>query len=35
VMTHSYKKSGRYLVTVKGQDAGSGPGTFHVRVIVD
>lgn len=33
--THRYQKAGIYLVTVKGQDAGSGPGTFHVRVIVE
>jgi hypothetical protein len=33
--THTYKKSGVYLVTVTGQDSGSGPGIFHVRVIVD
>lgn len=34
-MTHRYEKSGVYIVTVRGADAGSGPGTFHVRVIVD
>ncbi|MCL4782461.1 MAG: peptidoglycan DD-metalloendopeptidase family protein [Bryobacterales bacterium] len=34
-LTHAYKKSGVYLVTVRGKDTGSGPGTFHVRVHVD
>ena len=32
---HRYNKAGTYVVTVRGQDAGSGPGTFHVRVIVE
>lgn len=33
--THTYQKAGVYVVTVKGEDAGSGTGTFHVRVIVE
>lgn len=32
---HRYTKSGVYVVTVRGEDAGSGPGVFHVRVVVD
>lgn len=32
---HSYKKSGVYVVTVRGEDSGSGPGVFHVRVVVE
>lgn len=34
-LTHSYQKSGVYVVTAKGKDIGSGPGVFHVRVVVD
>jgi PKD repeat protein len=33
--THRYAKPGVYKVTVRGQDSGSGPGVFHVRVFVD
>ncbi|MGK7397298.1 MAG: PKD domain-containing protein [Candidatus Cyclobacteriaceae bacterium M3_2C_046] len=32
---HVYQIPGNYLVTVSGSDAGAGPGTFHVRVIVE
>jgi len=33
--THKFGRSGTYVVTVKGTDAGSGPGTLKVRVIVE
>ena len=33
--THRYAKPGNYVVSVKGEDAGAGPGTFRVRVIVE
>jgi len=35
VTAHRYSKPGTYVVEVRGQDAGSGPGVFHVRVNVD
>lgn len=33
--THSYQQPGLYVVTVRGESAGAGPGVFHVRVIVE
>ena len=33
--THSYQRPGLYVVTVRGESAGAGPGVFHVRVIVE
>jgi PKD repeat protein len=33
--THKYEKSGTYLITVRGEDTGSGLGIFHVRVVVE
>ena len=35
VAAHRYRRRGTYVVEVRGQDAGAGPGIFHVRVIVD
>ena len=35
VTAHRYRKPGTYVVEVCGQDAGAGPGIFHVRVMVD
>lgn len=35
VTAHRYQKPGTYVVEVRGQDDGAGPGVFHVRVIVD
>ncbi len=33
--THSYERRGQYVVTIRGESAGAGPGLFHVRVIVE
>jgi len=33
--THKYAKPGVYLISLTGADAGSGPGTFHSRLIVE
>jgi PKD domain/Peptidase family M23 len=33
--THSYQRRGTYVVTVRGESAGAGPGVFRVRVIVE
>jgi hypothetical protein len=33
--THRYAQPGNYVVSVKGEDAGAGPGAFRVRVIVE
>ncbi|MBZ5565445.1 MAG: peptidoglycan DD-metalloendopeptidase family protein [Acidobacteriia bacterium] len=35
VTAHRYQKPGTYVVEVCGQDAGAGPGVFHVRLIVE
>jgi len=32
---HRYAKPGVFNVTVRGQNSGSGPGVFHVRVFID
>ncbi|GHB86999.1 PKD domain-containing protein [Persicitalea jodogahamensis] len=32
---HRYAKPGNYVVTVTGESKGAGPGTFHVRVVVE
>ena len=32
--THRYTAPGNYLVTVRGESMGAGPGVFHVRVLV-
>lgn len=33
--SHQYSKPRTYIVTVRGEDAGGGPGIFHSRVIVE
>jgi hypothetical protein len=33
--THAYQQRGVYVVTVRGDSAGAGPGVFHVRVVVE
>ncbi len=33
--THKYAKPGTFIATVRGENNGSGPGTFHVKVIVE
>jgi hypothetical protein len=33
--SHQYRQPGIYIITVRGEDAGAGPGIFHARVIVE